>query len=85
MYPLWYFNIISELKLQRNNILNVYLFTFQKKDELRKSIVEEVKQSLVLNDDISDKIKIRDLSDALYQELGYILLVLSLFLSLPLS
>lgn len=85
MYPLWYFNIISELKLQRNNILIVYLFTFQKKDELRKSIVEEVKQSLVLNDDISDKIKIRDLSDALYQELGYILLVLSLFLSLPLS
>ncbi|XP_078177426.1 uncharacterized protein LOC144571902 [Carex rostrata] len=39
-------------------------------DELRKSVVEEVKQSLVLNDDISDKIKIRDLSDALYQELG---------------
>ncbi|KAF3340136.1 hypothetical protein FCM35_KLT15907 [Carex littledalei] len=39
-------------------------------DQLRKSIVEEVKQSLVLNDDISDKIKIRDLSDALYQELG---------------
>ncbi|KAF3330979.1 hypothetical protein FCM35_KLT04333 [Carex littledalei] len=39
-------------------------------DELRKGIVEEVKQSLVLNDDISDKIKIGDLSDALYQELG---------------
>jgi hypothetical protein len=39
-----------------------------------------VKQSLVLNDETSEKIKIRDISDALYQELGYIALDFVCFL-----
>jgi hypothetical protein len=63
-----------ELKLHPYSILMVQLFYvlvyFPKKEELRKTIVEEVKQSLVLNDETSEKIKIRDISDALYQELG---------------
>ncbi|WOL09058.1 hypothetical protein Cni_G17811 [Canna indica] len=39
-------------------------------EELRSSIVSEVKQSVVLNEDGSEKMKLRQLSDAIYQELG---------------
>ncbi|KAJ3674072.1 hypothetical protein LUZ60_006064 [Juncus effusus] len=39
-------------------------------EELRKSIVEDVKQSAVLNADGSEQLKLRDLSDSIYQELG---------------
>ncbi|KAJ4819535.1 ATP synthase subunit b [Rhynchospora pubera] len=43
-------------------------------EELRKSIIEEVESSLVLNEDGADKLKIRDLSDAIYQEVGSIIM-----------
>ncbi|XP_042401818.1 uncharacterized protein LOC121991829 [Zingiber officinale] len=39
-------------------------------EELRNRIVSEVKQSVVLNEDDSEKMKLRELSDAIYQELG---------------
>ncbi|KAJ3703494.1 hypothetical protein LUZ61_007199 [Rhynchospora tenuis] len=39
-------------------------------EELRKSIIEEVENSLVLNEEGAEKLKIRDLSDAIYQEVG---------------
>ncbi|URE15341.1 hypothetical protein MUK42_11336 [Musa troglodytarum] len=39
-------------------------------EELRSSIVSEVRQSMVLNEDGSEKLKLRQLSDAIYQELG---------------
>ncbi|KAG1341883.1 hypothetical protein COCNU_05G001120 [Cocos nucifera] len=39
-------------------------------EELRNSIVAEVKQSVVLNQEDSEKLKLRQLSDAIYQELG---------------
>nr|XP_010936260.1 uncharacterized protein LOC105055927 [Elaeis guineensis] len=39
-------------------------------EELRNSIVTEVKQSVVLNEEGSEKLKLRQLSDAIYQELG---------------
>lgn len=39
-------------------------------EELRSSIVSEVRQSVVLNEDGSEKLKLRQLSDAIYQELG---------------
>ncbi|XP_072972473.1 uncharacterized protein [Typha angustifolia] len=39
-------------------------------EELRSSIVKEVKQSIVLNEEGSEKLKLRELSDAIYQELG---------------
>ncbi|KAJ3698560.1 hypothetical protein LUZ61_002265 [Rhynchospora tenuis] len=39
-------------------------------EELRNSIVEEVTQSLVLNDEGCEKLKFRDLSDAIYEEVG---------------
>ncbi|KAJ1686353.1 hypothetical protein LUZ63_017743 [Rhynchospora breviuscula] len=43
-------------------------------EELRKSIIEEVESSLVLNEDGADKLKIRDLSDAIFQEVGSIIM-----------
>lgn len=39
-------------------------------EELRNSILAEVKQSVVLNEEGSEKLKMRELSDAIYQELG---------------
>lgn len=39
-------------------------------EELRKSIIMEVKQSQILNQDDSENLKPRQLSDAIYQEVG---------------
>ncbi|XP_008790381.1 uncharacterized protein LOC103707611 [Phoenix dactylifera] len=39
-------------------------------EELRNRIVMEVKQSVVLNEEGSEKLKLRQLSDGIYQELG---------------
>ncbi|XP_062210466.1 uncharacterized protein LOC133911968 [Phragmites australis] len=37
---------------------------------LRNTIISEVKQSLVLKEDGSEKLKLKDLSDAIYQDIG---------------
>ncbi|WOL10942.1 hypothetical protein Cni_G19702 [Canna indica] len=51
---------------------SVYLWQAfaHEKEELHSSIVSEVKQSVVLNEDGSKKMKLRQHSDAIYQELG---------------
>uniref|UniRef100_A0A0E0CXH8 Uncharacterized protein n=2 Tax=Oryza meridionalis TaxID=40149 RepID=A0A0E0CXH8_9ORYZ len=37
---------------------------------LRSNIIAEVKQSVVINEDGSEKLKLKDLSDAIYQDIG---------------
>ncbi|XP_040378176.1 uncharacterized protein LOC102710957 isoform X2 [Oryza brachyantha] len=37
---------------------------------LRRNIIAEVKQSVVINEDGSEKLKLKDLSDAIYQDIG---------------
>ncbi|KAF0899197.1 hypothetical protein E2562_015561 [Oryza meyeriana var. granulata] len=37
---------------------------------LRSNIITEVKQSMVINEDGSEKLKLKDLSDAIYQDIG---------------
>jgi hypothetical protein len=37
---------------------------------LRNKIISEVKQSIVLQEDGSEKLKLKDLSDAIYKDIG---------------
>jgi hypothetical protein len=37
---------------------------------LRNQIISEVKQSVVLQEDGSEKLKLKDLSDAIYKDIG---------------
>jgi hypothetical protein len=39
-------------------------------EALRNNIISEVKQSLVLQEDGSEKLKLKDLSDAVFQDIG---------------
>ena len=43
-------------------------FFFQ--EVLRNKIISEVKQSVVLHEDGSERMKLKDLSDAIFQDIG---------------
>ncbi|XP_020105176.1 uncharacterized protein LOC109721795 isoform X2 [Ananas comosus] len=63
----------SSLKLELTGHSSVSTLTKARtphEEELRNSILAEVKQSVVLNEEGSEKLKMRELSDAIYQELG---------------
>ena len=45
-------------------------FCFFLQEVLRNKIISEVKQSVVLQEDGSERMKLKDLSDAIFQDIG---------------